>query len=128
MAKSSSGAAVKTAKVHRVRVAPQFVNRQPIAISMQSGTIHVGPDKRQLSRGLFTNIPEEAEWISLDGEGFTVSFDKGDGSPFADATFEIPAGGSASSGPIVADTGQYRYTVYDRSGKHKKDPAILVTN
>ena len=107
--------------------APAFVNRQPVTIRHSGAAILVGPDKRAISRGEHTDIPEEVEWVSLEGgEGFTVCFDKADGSPFADDTFEVPSGGSVSSGPIVGEIGYYRYTVYYRHDR-KKDPVIIVT-
>ena len=107
--------------------APAFVNRQPVTIRHSGTALVVGPDKRTISCGKHTDIPEEVEWVSLEGgEGFTVRFDKADGSPFADNTFEVPSGGSVSSGPIVVGPGEYRYTVYDRHDR-KKDPAIIVT-
>lgn len=127
MPKHSSALAVRTAKA--VVTQPQFVNRQPVGIKMLSGGIHVGPDKLAISKGRFTSIPEEVEWLSLDGNPFSVAFDKEEGSPFADCGFEVPAGGSVSSGPIVVTkTREYRYTVYTRDGRHQKDPAIIVTN
>ena len=39
---------------------------------------------------------DEVVWSS-DGDGFTISFQT---SPFAASTFHVPAGGSASSGPV----------------------------
>lgn len=41
---------------------------------------------------------DEIEWFST-GEGFTVRFL--DNSPFADAVFDVPAGGSKRSGPVL---------------------------
>ncbi len=126
MRKHSSTLAVKKARAIFTR--PQFVNRQPVGIRLGSAGIHVGPEKLEISKGRFTDIPEEAEWLSLDGNPFTVAFDKKEGSPFADIGFEVPAGGCVTSGPIVNKAGLYRYTVYTRDGRHQKDPAILVTN
>jgi hypothetical protein len=125
MAKHSSAAAAKMAKMRRT--AAVFVNRQPIGLKVVPASLHVGPEERYLSMGTVTGIPEEIEWVSMDGTGYTVTFDKGDGSPFADDCFEVPSGGSVSSGPITGPIGAYGYTARDRSGRHVKDPAIIVT-
>lgn len=124
MAKHSS-AATKMAKTRRVHAV--FVNRQPVGLKVIPGSLHIGPEDLDISMGTVTGIPEEVEWVSMDGSGYTVNFDKGDGSPFADDYFEVPSGGSVSSGPITGRVGTYGYTVRDRSGKHHKDPAIIVT-
>ena len=124
MAKHS--AAVKMAKVRHT--AAVFINRQPVGLKLVSGNLQVGPDSPKISRGVSTDIPEEVEWLSMDGSAYTVVFDKGDGSPFADEVFEVPSGGSVTSGPITGQNGAYGYTVRDRAGKHQKDPAIIVTN
>ncbi len=125
MARASCAAKVSTMTEESPRAV--FVNRQPVSIRHSGASILVGPDKRTISCGKQTDIPEEVEWVSLEsGEGFTVCFDKADGSPFTDDTFEVPAGGSVSSGPIVGELGDYRYTVYDRHDR-KKDPVIIVT-
>jgi hypothetical protein len=44
---------------------------------------------------------DEVVWSS-DGDGFTISFQT---SPFAASTFRVPAGGSASSGPVRPGAG-----------------------
>ncbi len=126
MARASCAAKVSTMTEKSLR-APLYVNRQPIALRHSGTSIVVNPGKLSISCGTHTDIPEEVEWVSLEGcEGFTVRFDKPEGSPFVENTFEVPAGGTVSSGQITGELGEYRYTVFDRHD-HKKDPVIIVT-
>ena len=106
---------------------PAYVNRQPVTLRHSGTIIEVGPDRRTISCGIETHVPEEVEWVSLENtEGFTVIFNKPEGGPFEEQRFEVPAGGTVSSGRIVGKPGEYRYTVFDRHD-HKKDPVIIVT-
>ena len=67
---------------------------------------------------------EQVTW-STRGRSATVVFDAPEGSPFQYASFEVPAGGSVSSGPATADaSGPYKYTVVGHSGRN--DPIVIV--
>jgi hypothetical protein len=67
---------------------------------------------------------DEVVWSS-DGDGFTISFQT---SPFAASTFRVPAGGSASSGPVRpgAGIGHYQYFISDDSDGNGADPEVNV--
>ena len=70
------------------------------------------------------SIGDEVVWSS-DGDEFTISFQT---SPFAASTFHVPAGGSASSGPVRsgAGIGRYQYFVNDDSNGKGADPDVDV--
>ena len=67
---------------------------------------------------------DEVVWSS-DGDEFTVSFQI---SPFAASAFHVPAGGSASSGPVRpgAALGRYQYFISDDSNGKGADPDVNV--
>jgi hypothetical protein len=67
---------------------------------------------------------DELVWSS-DGDGFTISFQT---SPFATSTFHVPAGGTASSGPVRpgASLGRYPYYISDDSDGTGADPDVDV--
>lgn len=68
---------------------------------------------------------EEIEWHS-DGDGFTIEFDS---SPFDQTTFEVPAGGCVSSGPVRDDAAyaRYHYTIRSRANlAMSADPDVDV--
>jgi hypothetical protein len=67
---------------------------------------------------------DEVVWSS-DGDEFTVSFQT---SPFAASAFHVPAGGSASSGPVRpgAALGHYQYFISDDSNGKGADPDVNV--
>ncbi len=66
---------------------------------------------------------DEVVWSSA-GDGFTITFQT---SPFAASTFQVPAGGSISSGPVRPDTGlgRYHYFIKDDNGQGG-DPDVDV--
>jgi hypothetical protein len=58
-----------------------------------------------------------------------VSFSSQDGSPFEEATFHVPPGGSVSSGPAkpTAEVDKsYKYSVVGEKGVN--DPAVIIHN
>lgn len=58
-----------------------------------------------------------------------IAFSSRDGSPFAEATFHVPAGGSVSSGPAkpTAETEKpYKYSVVGEKGVN--DPTVIIHN
>ena len=67
---------------------------------------------------------DEVVWSS-DGDGFTISFQA---TPFAASTFQVPAGGSASSGPVRpgAALGRYPYFISDDSDGKGADPDVDI--
>jgi hypothetical protein len=74
------------------------------------------------------SINEEAEWvIHPQPTRFTVKFDKGDGSPFADD--EFTSTDSVVSGPIVVEPQDppkaYRYSL-EVEGYDRIDPGVII--
>jgi hypothetical protein len=67
---------------------------------------------------------DELVWSS-DGDGFTISFQT---SPFFASTFHVPAGGTASSGPVRpgAALGHYDYYITDDNDGSGGDPGIKI--
>ena len=67
---------------------------------------------------------DEVVWSS-DGDSFTISFPA---SPFAASTFHVPAGGNASSGPVVAGAGigHYQYFISDDNDGQGADPDVNI--
>jgi hypothetical protein len=67
---------------------------------------------------------DEVVWSS-DGDEFSISFQT---SPFATSTFHVPAGGSASSGPVrpAAALGRYQYYISDDSNGEGADPEVNI--
>jgi len=70
---------------------------------------HADPKSQKLDK----KQGDEAEWVSTDGQSHLVEF-RGE-SPFTNGkTFPVPAGGSASSGPIdpkITQRKTYKYFV-----------------
>jgi len=59
----------------------------------------------------------------------TIEFSSQSGSPFEEATFHIPAGGSVSSGPAKATAmaeKRYKYSVVGEKGVN--DPTVIIHN
>ena len=67
---------------------------------------------------------DEVVWSS-DGDDLTISFQT---SPFAASTFHVPAGGSASSGPVRpgAGIGHYQYFISDDNDGRGADPDVNI--
>jgi hypothetical protein len=58
-----------------------------------------------------------------------IAFSSQDGSPFEEATFHVPVGGSVSSGPAkpTAEVDKsYKYSVVGEKGVN--DPAVIIHN
>ena len=68
--------------------------------------------------------------ITWSSRGKTIiAFSSQDGSPFEEATFHVPAGGSVSSGPAkptAVEEKSYKYSVVGEKGV--KDPAVIIHN
>ena len=59
----------------------------------------------------------------------SIEFSQQSGSPFEEATFHVPAGGSVSSGPAKATAEaekQYKYSVVGEKGVN--DPTVIIHN
>ncbi len=67
---------------------------------------------------------EQVTW-SADTKTVIV-FNKPEGSPFSDKTFQVPAGGSIASGPARQDAEKkkYKYTVVGQGGSN--DPGVII--
>jgi hypothetical protein len=67
---------------------------------------------------------DEIVWSSQ-GNEFTIAFPT---SPFAASTFRVPAGGSASSGPVRrgAALGSYQYFITDNTDGKSADPGANI--
>lgn len=67
---------------------------------------------------------DQIVWYS-DGGDFTVTFNV---TPFSQATFQVPSGGSVGSGALksTAAIGQYSYLVSSNSGGGGMDPGVNV--
>jgi len=73
-------------------------------------------------------LGEEVTWYAYDHQfGATIEFSSADGSPFYDATFYVPIGGSVSTGPAKnVDPKRYKYTVNGHGGQN--DPGVIIQN
>jgi len=80
----------------------------------------VDQDEIEISK----SAKEQVTWFSKKG-GF-IAFASEDGSPFNAATFQMPAGGSVSSGAVRPDAeyGEYKYTVVGQIGVN--DPKVII--
>jgi hypothetical protein len=69
---------------------------------------------------------DDVTWFSFDNKKAIVVFASPDGSPFAQSRFDVPAGGSTSSGPVTATAQKknYKYTVIGEFGVN--DPVIII--
>jgi hypothetical protein len=70
---------------------------------------------------------EEVTWFS--STKAIIAFASHDGSPFAETTFHVPAGGSVSSGPAnktAEPEKRYKYTVVGEKGVN--DPTVIIHN
>ncbi|MGH9569592.1 MAG: hypothetical protein ACRD4F_08120, partial [Candidatus Angelobacter sp.] len=61
---------------------------------------------------------EEVTWFAHGSHKAIIAFASPDGSPFHDTIFQVPAGGSVSSGPVksTAQYKEYKYTVIGHCG------------
>jgi len=79
---------------------------------------------------LWKNKHHTAKWVSDDGAAYTVDFTLGNGSPFSQTTFLVPANGEVSSGQLAqTSSGYYAYGVKDANNttcKPSSDPGVYV--
>jgi hypothetical protein len=69
---------------------------------------------------------DEVTWTAHGAHKAIIVFATPDGSPFHDATFQVPANGSVSSGPVKnsASNQSYKYTVIGQTGVN--DPIVII--
>ncbi len=72
------------------------------------------------------SVGEEVTWHSHENKPATIKFNSREGSPFQKSTFEVPAGGSVSSGSAqgTAQPKPYKYTVAGPNGEN--DPVVII--
>lgn len=67
---------------------------------------------------LWKSQSQTVKWVSDDGAAYTVDFGLGkNGSPFAQATFSVPANGVAPSGALTQSGQYYDYGIRNANGK-----------
>jgi hypothetical protein len=70
---------------------------------------------------LWKDKHQTVQWISDDGKDYVVDFDLGqNGSPFAQATFAVPANGVKPSGDLIKSGMYYAYGI--RAGTNVNGP------
>jgi hypothetical protein len=91
--------------------------------------VHIIDDKGTVDRDdvdIYKKSGDEVTWIA-DVAASTIDFTNG--SPFTGgSSFQVPAGGSASSGPVRKDAEpkRYKYTVTGPKGHN--DPGVIIHN
>ena len=94
-----------------------------IHVTGDNGSVDIHQQK--LSKG----GSEQAKWISDTGKRSIIIFNKGNGSPFHDNEFHVPAGGEVISGPLRSGLNKddpFGYTVVGQQGTN--DPVIIIDN
>lgn len=95
------------------------MSRKDVRITSDDG--QVDKDEVKINR----ELNEEVVWFSHDGKSAIIVFASPDGSPFQETQFQVPAGGSVSSGPARhAKKKRYKYAVVGRTGVN--DPIIII--
>jgi hypothetical protein len=112
-------AAAKAKSKHKVKIlAGKGVGLTNNAGGVSNSHVH-------LDRGT-----DEVVWSSNGQKRATIVFATSDGSPFEDVMFEVPAGGSVSSGAVrnnaPGNGKSYKYTVIGNSGSN--DPDVIIDN
>ncbi len=82
---------------------------------------------KPVNQHLSKKLNEQAQWNSDTGKRSIISFKRGNGSPFTDYRFIVPAGGSISSGPLrpgVNIGDEFKYKVTGEKGSN--DPIIII--
>ena len=109
--------------VHAMKPRPvsQSAHRNLVGIDCHHnlGAPAANPDPQFLSK----KAGHQAEWGSSEGRKFTIDFKSA--SPFAGHVFDLPVGGTVTSGPIVGQPGPYRYSLINDQGK-ETDPTIII--
>jgi hypothetical protein len=97
---------------------------------LESHEVHITSDDGQVDQPSVTisrNL-DQVTWTAHGAKKALIVFATPDGSPFHDATFQVPASGSVSSGPVKATalTQPYKYTIIGQIGVN--DPVVIVDN
>ena len=97
---------------------------------LASREVHIITDDGQVDQDPVTISAgtDQVTWTAHGAKKAIVVFASPDGSPFHDALFQVPAGGSVSSGPVKSTAAyqSYKYTVVGQVGV--KDPVVIVQN
>jgi|SRR5215472_17948006 len=96
----------------------------PIAM-IATKPVHIIGDHGEVNQpSVRLSSDEEVTWFANDNQTAKILFEQG--SPFPDTTFQVPAGGSISSGRIRDDAKNqhYKYSVVGPKGKN--DPEVII--
>lgn len=97
---------------------------------LASQEVHIITDDGQVDQDTVTisASTDQVTWTAHGEKKALIVFASPDGSPFHDTLFQVPAGGSISSGPVksTADYKSYKYTVVGQVGV--RDPVVIVQN
>jgi hypothetical protein len=98
--------------------------------ALESHSVQITDDDGQVDQPTITisRSTDEVTWTAHGAKKALIVFATPDGSPFHDATFQVPASGSVSSGPVKnsALNQPYKYTVIGQIGVN--DPVVIVDN
>jgi hypothetical protein len=97
---------------------------------LESQEVHITSDDGQVDQDSITisRTQDQVTWTAHGAKKALIVFATPDGSPFHDAIFQVPAGGSVSSGPVksAALPQPYKYSVIGQIGVN--DPVVIVDN
>jgi hypothetical protein len=97
---------------------------------LESQDVHITSDDGQVDEPSITisRSEDQVTWTAHGAKKALIVFATPDGSPFHDTTFQVPANGSVSSGPVKATAlnQRYKYTVVGQIGVN--DPVVIVDN
>lgn len=100
---------------------PVAIATKPVHITDDHGKV----DDPYVSISMIAH--EEVTWFAHDNEPATIVFySQQQGSPFQNSVFQVPAGGSISSGAIRDDAlhQHYKYSVVGPKGAN--DPEVII--
>lgn len=91
--------------------------------------VHIIGDRGEVNQPsvhLSLSSDEEVTWFAHGNQAAKIDFSCEQGSPFQDSVFQVPAGGSISSGRIKhgANKQSYRYKVVGPNGTN--DPEVII--
>ena len=96
----------------------------PVAM-IATKPVHIIGDRGEVNQPTVRlSSDEEVTWFAHDSQTATILFSQG--SPFSDTTFQVPAGGSISSGRIRDDAKDQRYKYSVVGPKGKNDPEVII--
>ncbi|MGH9566062.1 MAG: hypothetical protein ACRD4I_08775 [Candidatus Angelobacter sp.] len=94
--------------------------------SMEVRLIELEGEVDQPTITLSRDAKDQVTWYAHKNHKAIIAFASPDGSPFHDTIFQVPAGGSVSSGPVksTAQYKEYKYTVIGHCGVN--DPKVII--